>query len=335
MLEELINACNKHKKVAFELKEISENQKKKLREYREMNSKLYEDIADLEVDIKEKEDFTNKLRKQRNSLENEVNHLNENIEKKNEDILQMEFSFTKQKEISSDMVKAIGLENDDLKEQLDAAHTRIETLEEDMKSKVIKEISMEREIMAEIKSLEEEVKNLQEINKMKEEALKVIEEEKKGLDDEIQLLQFVTKVDTPRKGETNEAGTVKSLKDELEDCPRDENLLTVFQCKVCDEDFSTKANLKKHMKDVHISDASLKLEKIQKTVANQTQKLAATINDLMKQEISKLKEPCSCKRFCNISHLKHNWKKHFSTDFMASFGEIKNGGGEDGEVYSI
>ena len=77
MLEELINACNKHKKVAFDLKEISEHQKKKLREYREMNSKLYEDIADLEVDIKEKEDFTNKLRKQRNSLENEVKHLNE------------------------------------------------------------------------------------------------------------------------------------------------------------------------------------------------------------------------------------------------------------------
>ena len=83
MLEEIINVCNKHKKVAFELKGISENQKKKLKEYREMNSKLYEDIDDLEVDIKEKEDFTNKLRKQRNSLENEVKHLNEKVEKKN------------------------------------------------------------------------------------------------------------------------------------------------------------------------------------------------------------------------------------------------------------
>ena len=145
MLEELINACNKHTKVAFELKEISENQKKKLREYREFNIKLYEDIADLEIDIKEKEDFTNKLRKQRNSLENEVKHLNTKLEKKNEDILQMEFSLSKQNEISSDMMKAIGFENVDLKENLDAADIRIATLEKDMKNKVIKENSMEEE----------------------------------------------------------------------------------------------------------------------------------------------------------------------------------------------
>ena len=34
-----------------------------------------------------------------------------------------------------------------------------------MKNKVIKEISMEKEMMAEIKSLKEGVKNLQEMNK--------------------------------------------------------------------------------------------------------------------------------------------------------------------------
>ena len=60
-----MKACDEHKKVVIELKEISDHQKKKLKEYRETNSKLYDDIADLEVDIKDKEDFTNKLRKQR------------------------------------------------------------------------------------------------------------------------------------------------------------------------------------------------------------------------------------------------------------------------------
>ena len=84
---------------------------------------------------------------------------------------------------------------------------------------------------------------------MKEEALKVIEEEKKGLEDEIQLLSFENKIDTPRNGETKEAGTVMSLKDELEDYPLYENLLTVFHCKVCDTDFPIKAKLKTHMKD--------------------------------------------------------------------------------------
>ena len=149
----------------YRLKEICENQKKKLEDYREMNIKLYEDIATLEVDIKEKEDFTNKLRKQRNSLENEVKNLNTNIEKKNEDILQMEFYLSNQKEIIRFMIKAIGFEKGDLKEKLDAANIIIGTLEKDMKNKVIKEISMEKEMMAEIKSLEEGVKNLQEMNK--------------------------------------------------------------------------------------------------------------------------------------------------------------------------
>jgi hypothetical protein len=80
------------------------------------------------------------LRKQRNSLENEVKHLNTNIEKKNEDILHIEFYLSKQKEISRFMIKAIGFEKCDLKEKLDAANIIIGTLEKDMKNKVIKEV---------------------------------------------------------------------------------------------------------------------------------------------------------------------------------------------------
>ena len=126
MLEKLIKACDKQKRVAIELKEISENQKKKLIEYRETNSKLYDDIADLEDDIKEKVDFANKLRKQRNDLEREVKYLNEKVERKNDDILHMDFLSSKQKEISNVMMIAQRFENDDLKEQLDEAKVRIE-----------------------------------------------------------------------------------------------------------------------------------------------------------------------------------------------------------------
>ena len=119
-----MKACDEHKKVVIELKEISDHQKKKLTEYRETNSKLYDDIADLEVDIKEKENVTNKLRKQGNDNESEVKHLNEKVERKNEDILQMDFLLSKQKE--SGIIKSLEFENDDLKEQLDEAKVRIE-----------------------------------------------------------------------------------------------------------------------------------------------------------------------------------------------------------------
>jgi peptidoglycan hydrolase CwlO-like protein len=72
------------------LKKIAENQKQKLRDYREANSNLYSEIGDLESDVKEKDDFANKLVKKRNELEKEVKHLIEKIEAKNEDLLKMD-----------------------------------------------------------------------------------------------------------------------------------------------------------------------------------------------------------------------------------------------------
>ena len=45
------------------------NCKKKLSEYRELNSKLYDDIYSLESDIKDKDDFLQKVIKARNALQ--------------------------------------------------------------------------------------------------------------------------------------------------------------------------------------------------------------------------------------------------------------------------
>ena len=125
---------------------------------------------------------------------------------------------------------------------------------------------------------------------------------------------------------------MRSLKDELEDFPINNVLLTVFKCKTCGYEFSSKTDLKQHMEDVHIYEQRLKLEKLQTTIAHQTGNMAATINDLMKQEISKMKEPCFCKKFCNINHLKHNWKKVLSSEIIKKFVEIKHRGRENGEV---
>ena len=75
------------------MKERCSYQKKKLDEYREMNMKLYDDVADLETDIKEKDDFLNRLTKKRNDLENEVKHLIETTELQNEENVKIRFFF--------------------------------------------------------------------------------------------------------------------------------------------------------------------------------------------------------------------------------------------------
>ena len=57
--------------------------KKKLREYRELTRKLYSDIDGFEDDIKDKEDFLQKVIKARNNLQED----NSNLKKRNIDLV--------------------------------------------------------------------------------------------------------------------------------------------------------------------------------------------------------------------------------------------------------
>ena len=300
-----------------------------------MNIKLYEDIASLEVDIKEKEDFNNRLQKQRNDLENEVKYLKEKVELKNEDIIKMESVANKEMEVRNDVFKALENENVELKLFLESEVRKMDEMESEGKKQLLKNGMKEKELIDEIKILEEEVENLQEINKSKEAALKQIEEEKNNLDNEIEVLKGEIKVETSKNTEMFGVGTVKSLKDELEDFSKCDNLLTAFECRTCSNEFPSKLDLRNHIKSVHVNEEKLKLRNLDKSVENKTENLVASINVLVRQEMSKLKEPCTCHRFCNINHMKHNWTKICSTDIVTRFGEIKNGGRESGEVHCV
>ena len=98
--QRIASACVKHKNAAIALKDRVEYQKKKLDEYRDLNMKLYDDVADLETDMKEKDDFVNRLVKKRNDLEIEVKFLMEKVALKNEDILRANFFNGKQKQLA-------------------------------------------------------------------------------------------------------------------------------------------------------------------------------------------------------------------------------------------
>ena len=117
-LDEANGAAKKHQQVAYELKDVVKNQKKKIQEYRDLNSKLYDDIYSLDDDIKEKEFFVQKVIKQRNDLQNEVKFVCEKLEVKNEDLIKMDFSLEKQNELSQDVIKGLMDENKRLKEEV-------------------------------------------------------------------------------------------------------------------------------------------------------------------------------------------------------------------------
>ena len=83
-LDEVVQASLKHQKAATDLKDTVKNQKIKIQEFREANSKLYDDIGSLESDIKDNDDFLQKVVKARNGLQNEVSDL----KKKNRDLVE-------------------------------------------------------------------------------------------------------------------------------------------------------------------------------------------------------------------------------------------------------
>ena len=142
--EKILNACSKHKNAALELKQVCENQKKKLRDYRELNSRLYEDIDALESDIKENDDFTNRLKKQRNDLENERKYLMKKVEVKNEDIIQMEITSSKQKEKAIVDIRALEDENVDLKQNLKMTKKKMDELESENKTELFKKVDKKK-----------------------------------------------------------------------------------------------------------------------------------------------------------------------------------------------
>ena len=185
-IEELMKACEKHRNAALAVKEIADNQKQKLRDYREANSNLYSEIDDLESDVKEKDDFANKLAKKRNELENEVKHLSEKIKAKNEDILKMDVVLNKQKVVSCNVVKALENKNPGLRDELESENMKIKSLGSDKKDSIEIKALNDKLLKAviEMKELKEKILrgnlsacNLEEQLKAKEASLKDLEDE--------------------------------------------------------------------------------------------------------------------------------------------------------------
>ena len=131
-----------------------------------------------------------------------------------------------------------------------------------------------------------------------------MEEEKKSLHDEIDLLMVGKSDNVTIKENIIGTSTSKFFQDEPEACIGCDVPQRTFSCKDCDAKFSSKNALRKHW-------------------TNQMHLFAASIEILMKNEISETKEACYCRRFCNINHAKHNWKKPFSHDIITSFGKLK------------
>ena len=117
--QRLASACANYQKVMQELNVKVKHQKKTLDDYRHLNMKSFDDISQLESDIREKEDFINKIRKERSDLKKEVKFLNEKIELKNKDIMKMQVDIENYIKTSNASKKTLEEQNEHLKKEHD------------------------------------------------------------------------------------------------------------------------------------------------------------------------------------------------------------------------
>ena len=105
--------CSKYQKINTKVK----YQKKTIDDYRHLNMTSFDEIAQLESDIRDKEAFINRLKKERSDIKKDVKFLNEKIEIMNNDILRMHLESENDIKTAKDYIKTLEEENMYLKQE--------------------------------------------------------------------------------------------------------------------------------------------------------------------------------------------------------------------------
>ena len=236
------DVCAYYQKVIHELNVKVKQQKKTLDDYRHLNMKSFDDITQLESGIRDKEEFINKIRKERNDLKKEVKFLNEKIELKNEDIMKMQVDFENYNKTSKASKKTLEEE----KEQLKKEHDEIQN---NLKNEIDIEKLKEKRMLGEIRLLESEIDDLKRVNSEKEIQLIELVRENNEISDKNEALKrsniehdkHVVNVHDKSKQTQN------SLADELELCDVMYLDMKKFICNICEKKFAEKKFVNKHI----------------------------------------------------------------------------------------
>lgn len=348
------------------------NCRKQLREYRESTSKLYGEIDSLEDDLKDRDDFSQKIIRQRNQLQEEVSFLkkknselqNENdelVEKVNQldedtdagvEMLQMAHERERKnkielKELKDKVIRMKELEKE--KEQLSSKFQFVKNkLEECLKqnqeaiiSKDDKIKELESSLSCE-KSLENKADNaVIDVNekKIKEQALviKTLQNEKFLLEKKNVDLIDESEMQKVKVIELEQFIEKKASANSSASSLSDElKQVQVFQCHKCDNSFVTHEDLKKHQKHVH--DAKQKrMAVLQTKMNNIAQHLSEQKMSISSSILQFQKKEISLRQSCTCkSYCRIFHTKH---NFVKSksnelFSKLKNISSSDA-IYSV
>ena len=294
---------------------------RKDKQFKEIENKHVKEFNELLDDLKEKEAFIELSRKKRNDLGKEIKELKIKIKETEDAKDELEKLNEKQKKMLKEIVeKNYKYEKDAL--ELKKNEENLVNEKEELGRKY-------KEMEIDIVILEKQVKNIEKLNGEKE---LLIIDAKCEHEELIARLEDINeendalkaKLDKFNSHENKESEfTSSSLEEELSCLSLEKEILPMFNCKNCEQSFSSRKNLRKHTVNVHMAEEKIKLLRIEDKVSEQTAKLATDLNKLISKECSENRSPCVCRHFCNINHLKHNWNKPASTNILKKFASLK------------
>jgi hypothetical protein len=276
--------------------------KRKLKEYRELTTKLYDDIDGLEGDIKDKDDFVQKIVKARNALQSEVagwkkKNLviikeNEELSTKNEQLdedaetglMMVRNAHERERKLKNEIEEYTKneIESKKKKEELEKENTDFKTKFEFLKARFEKSLKANQESNtlreAQIKELEQKIVDAKEKSTSDHSNCfpKVESESKlKGQAELIETLQVENNSLKMKNSDLSDEITTKNR--ELQDF-QEQSLLKssgsslseelaqigVFKCDKCNMDFTDDVHLKEHNSATH----EVKLKKKLDLLAN-------------------------------------------------------------------
>ena len=282
-MDEVLQATAKHRNTALVLKDVCEKQKNKIKEYQK-------EIDEYEVELTEQEEKVKQLEEDVNIGFNLNTKKREEIEKLHKKITGFEerenntkglvAKLEKKQAISEKVIASLRDKNDQFEKNVIELNDKIEAINSRETSEKATNTIDEFEGFVSKEIFEAEVKDYEiklEIHRKREVDL---EEEIITKNSELETLK-----DSLRTHELK--STTSSLADELELVKEKENL---------------------EKKKEIFNNLNKKLEILEIKIQGQKAHLNSSLNQLkLKEELSK--NNCACKRFCRITHSKHNWKR--------------------------
>ena len=276
----------------------SRNCKNKLSEYRELNSKLYDDIYSLESDIKDKDDFLQKVIKARNALQTDVSVLkqkNKDLTDENNDLQEKNDQLDEDAEDGLAMLRnahererKLNKEVEDYKKseiEHDKNICRFETEKKELKSKFM---FLKDKFEKSLKENQEASKDKEaQIIKLHQEIITAkvlpisdhdgcykkaeVETKLKEQSDQIEVLQIDNESIKQKNADLVDEIALKNEMVQVLECQSSlkssgsslsEELAQVemFECHQCSLKYATDADLKEHVEKVHV--AQLKDKKL-------------------------------------------------------------------------